>query len=320
MKTLKVGLVGVGKHYIENLIEPISLICDLNLAKLYSRDIEVSKQKSSGLNISCFGNYENLKTDIMDQNIDCVISALPATENLALIKICCEYNFPVFVEKPAFLSSEDLTSLQSSFLASKALVHIGYNYKYDSLYKTFKDKLTTSNITHIDIIFNTNKSGLSVWNLSSLESFLYAQFIHAIDIANDLNLYSKVGDMQKIINTTIDGKIQIVYSFISNGIIYKISGHNFSDKFEFAIRAFEKDKIIFLDDFKILKVFSPRSAGLQNITEYSNLGISKSNLKNSGYYNEILDFLQKVSNGYQGNLNVMIQNELINLDILGLLN
>lgn len=188
MTKLKVGLIGIGNHFLENIIPAILLNKNLKIDSIYSSNQQKLDQLSEEFDVK--NKYSNWQKLISDRQVDCIfVSGTPDFHSQVIFE-CIKYSMPFFVEKPPFAKISDFDKLEAL-----PINMVGYNFKFSEQYILLQNYLTKeSKISKINLRLISNKPRETFWNQNNiLESYLYAVGIHGLDL-----ICSTLGDIVNI--------------------------------------------------------------------------------------------------------------------------
>lgn len=105
---IHLALIGVGK-WGTNYLKSVELIRDCRIVATYTR------------------NYRQI---LKNSNIDGVIIATPSETHYEVTRFFLEKNYNLLIEKPLVTSYRHAKELESMYLKSTSVVHVGHNYLF----------------------------------------------------------------------------------------------------------------------------------------------------------------------------------------------
>ncbi len=206
---LKIGVVGVGAQFTDNILPAISsipnikiqAICDIDQSKL---DVVAERLNTSG--------YTKIEDMIASEPLDGIIAISDPEVHEAVIRLGSIHNIPVFVEKPPAVSLESIKSMIAN--RSNSPVMVGLNFGYSESVMRVKELIANEavgDIISMRIVHCSDKPRQALWNLSLSRSILLAQAIHPLgtllefgDIVDLVSVRCTRNRDETIFNATIE--------------------------------------------------------------------------------------------------------------------
>ncbi|MDB3990738.1 Gfo/Idh/MocA family oxidoreductase [Gammaproteobacteria bacterium] len=194
-----VGLGGVGQRHLRNLK---SLMPDINVAAIRKRsktfEINNSLVRNDSVDINSRYSLEIInETDISTFNPSFAIIANPSAFHSFYACQFLKRDIPVFIEKPAAITLEELNNLTELAEKKKTITMVGYQLRFHPCYIKLKEYLNNEVIGDLTSIEVNVSSYLPEWHPYEDFNDLYASNIdmgggviltesHEIDLISDL--------------------------------------------------------------------------------------------------------------------------------------
>jgi len=136
-RTLRVGVIGAGKHgsrYARHIVNDVE---GLELAALSRRSL-AGQELADELGCQWYPVWQDL---VVSPKVDCLITALPPTLNRQVALACAEAGKPLLLEKPMAVTVEDATVIVQSFAEKELGLTIGQTLRYNRVINALKAQL-----------------------------------------------------------------------------------------------------------------------------------------------------------------------------------
>lgn len=137
-RKLRLGLIGYG-HWGKILAKTISGSVDFHLSSLGLRRQQENVQVDDSCQI-----YFSISEFFSESDLDAVVIATPPSTHLDLVKESLSKNWPVYLEKPAFLSPQEHEEAAVLMKNKSQPIMVGLLHLYSSAYKQLKNDVTES--------------------------------------------------------------------------------------------------------------------------------------------------------------------------------
>ncbi len=141
---LRVGIIGTGKHgsrYAGHVVHDIETMT----LRAISRRSEVGKEQAGKWQCAYYKDWRKL---IEDEQIDCVVAAVPPTLNLEIATLCAHHNKPVLIEKPLAGSLADAQKIVELATQKGLTLTVGQTLRYNSVIQKLKEQLSQIGMLH----------------------------------------------------------------------------------------------------------------------------------------------------------------------------
>jgi len=143
-KRWKVGIIGTGKHgsrYARHVVEDID---GLDLVAV-SRRTDEGRVQARRWSCRWYPDWRHL---IADQEVDCVIAALPPVLNGQVATACALAGKPLLLEKPMAVSVAEAERIHALFRHRAVPLTIGQTLRYNRVIGMLREQLTTIGTLH----------------------------------------------------------------------------------------------------------------------------------------------------------------------------
>jgi phthalate 4,5-cis-dihydrodiol dehydrogenase len=238
---VKIGLVGLGDHMLENLFPTFRLAPQVEIIAACSRSEEKSRDFVAAYSLQhSFSSWQEM---LESKSVDAVVVAATPRVHEEVIASSISNGIHVFCEKPPARTKASVDRL--SRLEDKVVCFIDYNFRFGSLYKTAAELIKKEGgAVGVQIHFVTNKPVQVRWDNSSLlESFLLSIAVHPLDII--ISTFGPVAifswEMQWVGSNRFALHLSITFQ---NGLKALLHLGNYSNTFENNIRFFTKQESV----------------------------------------------------------------------------
>jgi phthalate 4,5-cis-dihydrodiol dehydrogenase len=300
---LQIGVIGLGNHFVEHILNAIMLCSDLNVAVIC--DIDQAKIDHAKLYLPEAKVTTNWQ-DLFSMDLDAVFCVSFPQLHEAVIEQGIVNNLPVFVEKPPFMSSKSIARLMELKRENNYIlpVGVGINFNYSAMATVVKKLIESGNYgraLEVDLCFLSNKPNSDVWGINNpLKTMLLAQAIHPLMLIKIFIDDLRPEDVSFI--TTKKDNLSIVKMLIPG---YKdnlpVSGTirtgNLGPKFLFRMSVtFENGTRIECTPEKI-EMYTRNQETIAGSNKWSQVWEAKpfmSGIEKGGYFQEISEFVEAI--------------------------
>lgn len=176
-KTLKVGLIGLGKMG-QNHLRILSMLKSVSLEFIYDIDIPQAEELANKYGLSLALDLEGALNDV-----EAVVICTPTSTHFEYIKLVGKYVKNIFVEKPLTETQDESCQILEYAEVRKLNIQIGFIERFNPAIEELKTILTkNSPIINIDFT-RTNKLSSRITDVNVITDLM----IHDIDLALYLN-------------------------------------------------------------------------------------------------------------------------------------
>lgn len=229
-KNIRVGLIGLGDHALEQLLPALKITPGLELIAISSRTPEKLNSFAEKFQPKFItNNWE----DILDTDlIDAVIVSSSPELHFTVAKACIAKNIHVFIEKPPTQNFADLKELVKLKAKSLSKTFVGYNFAYSDAYNKLTDALKSAPLKLAKFKFITAKPDTAIDGFATvLDSGLYKMLVHPL--YSLYNTFGEVKDLQVLDTTFGNNKFsQVITLNYNNGANAVLEWGNYSNRFE----------------------------------------------------------------------------------------
>ncbi len=295
MKKIRIGLIGVGKHFEENIIPALKLNTNVLIEGAYSSQNEKVQLLAHNHNIK--NTTSDWRGLVESKTIDCVFVSGPPSFHKEVVFFCVEKKMPFFVEKPPLNKLIDFAHLENKLVP---LNFVGYNFRYASLYRDFvRHMQKQADIVSSHVAFVSNKPRVLFWDKETiLESYLYAVGIHPIEMVCAQFGKHKKSNMafSQITTNTFMLDLQL---FFENGKHATLHLGNYSNKLDYHLEIINTEGVVGkMNNMSEVLIYHNDKF---EFNQKENIAYAVSGTiggyQNSGYQNEIDDFIKSLANG-----------------------
>ena len=166
MKRIRVGVLGVSKHFLKRIVLPLQSSDWVELYAIGSRNGGRSIDVANSFGFT--KGYSSYLEVLNDENVDLVYIPLPNSLHLEFIKLAADRNKAILCEKPIGLNSLEAIEAANYCKALKIPLLEGFMYKFHPQWIHTKDYIRSQQlgqIQHISITFsNMNLDGNNIRN------------------------------------------------------------------------------------------------------------------------------------------------------------
>lgn len=176
-KTLKVGLIGLGKMG-QNHLRILSMLKSVSLEFIYDIDVPQAEELANKYEVSLALDLEAALNDV-----EAVVICTPTSTHFEYIKLVGKYVKNIFVEKPLTETQDESRQVLAYADVRKLNIQIGFIERFNPAIEELKTILTKkSPIINIDFT-RTNKLSSRITDVNVITDLM----IHDIDLALYLN-------------------------------------------------------------------------------------------------------------------------------------
>lgn len=136
-KTIKVGIIGIGRHGSRYALHIIHDISGLKLTAICRRSTEGQKQAEKW-NVRWHGDWRDL---ISNPEVDAVIAVTPPYINLAIAESCVIERKPILIEKPLAVNQSESSRILDMFRSAHVPLTVGHILRFNSTIKALRKEL-----------------------------------------------------------------------------------------------------------------------------------------------------------------------------------
>ena len=166
-RTIKVALIGVGKHARHVLLPAIAAVPELELAGLCVRTAGSRASLETQFDVPVVEHYDDLLTS---DSIDAVVVATPSALHRYIVLDAIRAGKHVLCEAPGIVSEIDVAQVRAALQDSGAVVQYGHRFWYAPVYRALAEAVTS-----------LGEPGRRTWR------FVYSEALHLYGIALMLN-------------------------------------------------------------------------------------------------------------------------------------
>lgn len=136
-KTIKVGIIGTGRHgtrYANHIIHDIP---GLELTAICRRSPKGQKQAETW-NVLLHNDWKDL---ICNPEVEAVIAVTPPYINLAIAEACVSESKPLLIEKPLAVNASVSSQIVHSFKSARVPLTVGHALRFNSTIKALQKEL-----------------------------------------------------------------------------------------------------------------------------------------------------------------------------------
>jgi len=294
MRKIRIGLIGVGRHFEENIIPALKLNTNVLIEGVYSSQNEKLQLLAYKHNIK--NTTSDWRELVESKTIDCVFVAGSPSFHKEVVFFCVNKKMPFFVEKPPLNKLNDFEYLENK---SAPLNFVGYNFRYASLYRDFvKYMQKQADIVSSHIVFVSNKPRVLFWDKETiLESYLFAVGIHPIEMmCAQFGNYKKINiAFSQITTKTFMLDLQL---FFENGKKASLHLGNYSNKLDYHLEIINEEGVVgkMSNMSEVLIYHRDEFEFNQKENRAYTVSGTTGGYQNSGYQNEIDEFIESLAN------------------------
>lgn len=170
MKKLRLGVLGVSKHFVKRIVLPLQSSECVELYAIGSRDeVKASNAAKQFGFVKSYGSYLEVLKDI---NVDFVYIPLANSLHYQYIKLAADFGKPILCEKPLTLNHTEALDAISYCKAKNVPILEGFMYKFHPQWLHIKDFIRSQQlgeVQHISITFsNMNVDGSNIRNIPQM--------------------------------------------------------------------------------------------------------------------------------------------------------
>jgi predicted dehydrogenase len=255
-KTLKVGLIGLGKMG-KNHLRILSMLKSVSLEFIYDIDVPQAKELANQYEVSLVLNLESALNDV-----EAVVICTPTSTHFEYIKLVGEYVKNIFVEKPLTETQEKSRQVLEYADVQKLNIQIGFIERFNPAIEDLKTILTkNSPIINIDFT-RTNKLSSRITDVNVITDLM----IHDIDLALYLNGPVKTLTANGVIE---NGMVAFANATLHhlNGSYSRILASRITEKKIRLIQATCQDMFIYCDLLRKEIIINKQSVTNQSINQ-----------------------------------------------------
>jgi predicted dehydrogenase len=133
MSEIRLGVVGVGPISVEH-IKVVEAICGMRVTGITSRRfnkaLEFTKKINSEIRV-----YETVKDLVSRGRVDGLLILVSCPEMYSVVKECCRFGIPIFLEKPPGLSLRETEDLAKEADKYSVKNMVGFNRRFYSIFR-----------------------------------------------------------------------------------------------------------------------------------------------------------------------------------------
>ncbi len=137
MATLKVGIIGTGRHGSRYANHIINDLPNLRLTAI-SRRSQQGQEQASAWKVRCYEEWRDL---VNDPEVEAVIAATPPNINLAIAEACVSAKKPLLIEKPLAVNAEAATQIVDLFRSADLPLTVGQTLRFNAIVRTLRREL-----------------------------------------------------------------------------------------------------------------------------------------------------------------------------------
>ena len=139
---IRVGLIGIGGWGAHNAIS-IMKSGRFNVVGVYDVNKTELERFSNKYRVRC---HENLKSILCDKSIKAVCITVPNHLHEKFVMAAAEAGKAIFIEKPLASSPEECDALYSYCLNKQVVLHVGFQMRHDPVFKAIKHVLLSEQL------------------------------------------------------------------------------------------------------------------------------------------------------------------------------
>ena len=177
---IRVGAVGCGGH-ATSTIWPLLSSAGLNPVAAWSRSRQ--RVESAAARFGIENTYTDFEMMLDDSRLDAVVVVVPPAGFAPLILSAIDRGLHVFAEKPGAASAPEATAIAAAAEAKGVVAMVGYMKRFGTAYARAKQLMEAADFGPLTIASFKWTMGPSSDEHSTLESWLFENPIHHIDLA-----------------------------------------------------------------------------------------------------------------------------------------
>jgi predicted dehydrogenase len=138
MASLRIGLIGVGKHgsrYARHIVQELP---EVRLVALARRTFEIARRQAEEFGCRAYADYRSL---MAAPDIDAVIVVVPPTLHRQIIETAAALRRPVLLEKPAAVSVAEGRLMLQAVRAAGIPVMVAHTLRYNGVVRRLLEEL-----------------------------------------------------------------------------------------------------------------------------------------------------------------------------------
>lgn len=217
MEPVKWGILGIGRHFITRIAEPLKQTENVNLYAVASRDLNKAAQTAEKFGIPhYYGSYEDL---LKDKNVEAVFITLPNLLHLEWIKKAANHGKHILCEKPITLDAKDANEALDYTAKKGVMLMEAFMYRFHPQWAKAKELVKYENIGKpqaVQVFFSyTNKDAGNIRNNPELGGGgIYDIGCYAVSVARFI-----IGKEPKRVISLINRDPEFKVDVLSSGIL-----------------------------------------------------------------------------------------------------
>lgn len=266
MTNFKLGIIGIGQHFKENLLPNLLTTNGFLVDSIYSSNVDKALYfKDLFRAKKIFNNWKNL---IDESKVDAVIVTGSPDFHQEVINYIINKKIYVFVEKPPLPDFKSLKLILKNRDKIKKRIFVGYSFRHSSSFNQLKEIVEKNDeINYLNFRYITNKPRNIIWNCKSIfESFVMAVGIHPIEMV--VNIFKNKPKKIVLQYTQIDKNLfsaNVLLNFNQNKNAVIEMG-NYSNKLEMEYKILnKKGEVGVLIGFEKFKFYNFKNTKIDSI-------------------------------------------------------
>src|SRR5262245_21203060 len=133
MKTVRIGLIGVGKHgsrYARHIVEDIP---QAELTAVCRRDRQAGDKLATTHGCAYYADYRHL---LADTRIDAIVVVVPPALHGEIVVAACQAGKHILIEKPFAVSVAEARRLRDFMAASNVRCMVAHTLRFNTIVQT----------------------------------------------------------------------------------------------------------------------------------------------------------------------------------------
>lgn len=305
----KIGVIGLGNHFLEHILGAIKLRDDMEVSVICDIDEQKIKLAKDHMpNAKTTTNWE----EVFNYDVDIVMCISFPQLHEAVIERGIRKNIAVFVEKPPYLSSKKIKQVTKLIdkVSYKKPIAVGINFNYSAMAEVVQKIVETGGhgpVVEVDICHLSNKPDYDVWGINyPLQTMLLSQAIHPLAL---LTLFMDEFDIKNTAySLTSKGECSLIKLIIpgtknAQSVSGGIRTGNYGPRFSFHMSLTLEDGSRIECTPERVKVYDFAQPRIADTNKWVTVWEAKAfmpGVEKGGYFQEIDDFVQAIKHGRTG--------------------
>ncbi|MBI3301012.1 MAG: Gfo/Idh/MocA family oxidoreductase [Deltaproteobacteria bacterium] len=187
MKTLRIGLIGVGKHgsrYAKHIVEDVPQAA---LAAVCRRNRQEGEQLAADYGCSYYADYRAL---LADRYIDAVAIVVPPAFHGEIVEAACQAGKHILIEKPLAVSVAEARRIRDCIAASDVRCMVAHTLRFNAVVQALKAHIPQIALLHSIYLSQRFEPSPLVWLDRKAESgggIVLHTGVHSFDLLRFLS-------------------------------------------------------------------------------------------------------------------------------------